>query len=770
MSSPSHINGQFEEEGSMMTEERLTMLKLRFDESDFGVPLNNLSGGATSFSAPSFVRSKAEYFSYEELEEDLQLYSEHLERRILRHIHDDVHEAFIAVAAHMEGVRGPLAGVLAPSHSVERRLEGCVSEIQTVKEDVMQHLQAATAHASEEDACNAEIRCLVLYQRACAILAQMDEVRGATVRHIQLLDELCVVVRGFRGSAAIACTGSDRNSDEIKGLFASAEGALRTCLSDTLSRQLQQFGDAARSSTLTELQPLLDLFVEYGEIPTLITALKDSVLRPRLEASLSWSAVHEARKNPATTSSLFDKLVEQLTAFVAPLVGVLQLWVDQSGVGVEQPLYPVLDVVWPAVSEIIQKRFSGLLNPAMPEVFQASFIACEGVVGMLNTMCTSSSERAAFQQQTQSTEDGAVGRWAATWQRHLSVYKSVIHNDAVTSIKKCMPSTTVTSAKGTPYFYQATFSGIVNSMEHLLSPSVFVGQIGADLLKEASLAAMRGVEGIVNTLAPEQCTIVIKSADGAVLSRTHRLVALADDLSKLQLYVNGPFAELAGSALHVHNDASLDAVLSTVSKVISKAVHFLVGECAGDLVTSSASTFAVGSQQMVSRIGSNLAFTSPDHPLATSGYVATITDQISEFLSGTKKYCSDSTSAHIVATAVGCSLAQTMQRTASECIRTAARRQEVLARRKKKSDDEPVSMDDVDKIIVQLYADLCAIRDHSNVLPHLSPTDDYTAMMGALGSRAAWVCCNKMPPSVYAVSTLMLPEAPAVCPVLWGVE
>ena len=756
-----------EDDASFMSEERLTMLKLRFDESDFGVTLGAPSAPPATFSAPSFVQNKTEYFTLDELEEDLQLYSENLERRILRHIHDDVHEAFITVAAHMEGVRGPLAAVLAPTRSVERRLESCAQEVSAVKEEVLNHLQEAAAHAAEEDACNAEIRCLVLYQRACSTLTHLDGCRGTGVsaRYIQLLDELCVTVRGFRGSVSVACTDT-RSADEMRSLFASAEAALRSCMSDALVRALQRFLDmdlaaVPPSEPLSEIQPVLDLFVEYDEVPCLITALKDAVIRPRLETHISWSAVHEARKNPATTSTLFERLTQQLVTFVVPLVKVLQVWIDRGGA--DRPMLAILDVAWPAVSEVIQKRLSGLLNPAMPEVFQASYIACEGVVALLSSNCSTAGERAAFAHQTHSTDDSVVGRWAASWQRHLSVYKSVVHNDEVTSIQGHIPKSAVVLSTSGPYRFDA-FKGILTAAEYPLSRGVFIAQVGADLLKESVLAFMRGVEGVVNALTTEKA-IEVRTHEGAAVPRSVALGMLWEDLASVEGYLLGPYSDLVAATLSVTRDGDLGSILATVRSVRRKASTFVSGICSSDLLSGMSSAFAVGSQQMVSRIGGSQAFSSTNRPPPPSAYVATLEDRIADFSNSLQPACSQHTVSLILAEAIGSGLASSIQKTIAESIRTAARRQEVLTRKKKRSEDDPVVADDVDKIVVQLFVDLAALRDHALLGHHLDSTD-FGAMLEVLGVRASWVCLHKMG----GLRIPSLPPAPDACPVLWGIE
>ena len=181
LSGPTASGGGAAAATAALTEEQLTLLTLRFDENEFGyippdpnAPLpppstttSVVSMGTTAtgeaaekavlpavaaafspYSAYAFVRDKRAHTSLKDLSGDLATFGRLLEGRIMHHIHEDVHEAFVAVSGQLGNMADPLDAAMAPLKAARGRLEASGRHLSNADSEVT----AALAEAQRREA------------------------------------------------------------------------------------------------------------------------------------------------------------------------------------------------------------------------------------------------------------------------------------------------------------------------------------------------------------------------------------------------------------------------------------------------------------------------------------------------------------------------------------------------------------------------------------------------------------------------------------------
>ncbi|CBZ26464.1 conserved hypothetical protein [Leishmania mexicana MHOM/GT/2001/U1103] len=203
---------------------------------------------------------------------------------------------------------------------------------------------------------------------------------------------------------------------------------------------------------------VIELYAQAGEMKQFAAVFRNAVLRPPLEAVVSWKAATQARQSAEGMVALLKQVKAVLQTTFLPLLPLLR---EHYG----SALHPTATIVWPILSETLVKKLPSLYEVGIPNHFQVKYKAAYELLAIVESSCADLEELAVLRQSPD------VVLWNHKW--NINVYAALRVSEvdkAVQSVSS--PLDRLPAATNTQYqlrlFYIAH-----QQLLHLFSSSVF---------------------------------------------------------------------------------------------------------------------------------------------------------------------------------------------------------------------------------------------------------------------------------------------------------
>ncbi|GET93703.1 hypothetical protein, conserved [Leishmania tarentolae] len=176
--------------------------------------------------------------------------------------------------------------------------------------------------------------------------------------------------------------------------------------------------ESASSSHMTAGSPVarqllgrvIELYAHVGEKKQFSAVFRNAVLRPPLEAVVSWKAAAQARQSAEGTASLLKHVKAVLQTTYLPLLPLLR---EHYG----PALHPTATIVWPILSETLVKKLPSLYEVGIPNHFHLKYKAAYQLLAIVENSCVDLEELATLRQSPD------VVLWNHKW--NINVYAAL---------------------------------------------------------------------------------------------------------------------------------------------------------------------------------------------------------------------------------------------------------------------------------------------------------------------------------------------------------
>ena len=570
--------------GQKLDARQIALLQLCFDETELTMVDDE------AFDPATFVKEKCQHVSLSTLAADLKTYSEDIDARVMKHIHDDVHEAFISVSGQLVAIQDSLKSVLIPlddvrgrvAHAVEglAKHSGSVDELcGNIKKHEMERLYNSrllelvlTQHSLDthldvvkrEAAAQEGELVTVGGEKVAAISPKQNgtparERNGAAsttsladspkdfTKTIAALQRAAADVQQVRSSAAalLPPPGDDAKAESTAAKKQASEHVERffTALDDTFVATHDAFVKEPSSGNLAALSNVLGIYILLGDETHWCTVYSNRIVRPLAEDVITWKVAGGARSNANESKKLLQTLcariendiISALPLLRRELLGVAPGKEPTPG-SVAQHISIISDAVWPAVSDTILKRMLFLFAPGIPAAFHSNFVNSQSVVALMEKNCSSLSElaklRASF----------GMGVWLRNW--NLDVYYALQQNELQQRIKNALAKPLAPGKHEAPalgagftFTYEATLD-LVAAIHWFFSTDVIIFPLISKFMRDV-ISQVVGLSGHFQSAASK-----IGGAEAINIC-----CFSSGDLGTLKRYLEGPWANAIVSAL-----------------------------------------------------------------------------------------------------------------------------------------------------------------------------------------------------------------------------
>lgn len=240
---------------------------------------------------------------------------------------------------------------------------------------------------------------------------------------------------------------------------------------------------------------IVELYSQAGEREQFCAVFRNAVLRPPLEAVVSWKAATQARQSADGTVALLEQMKAVLRTKYLPLLPLLR---ENYGA----PLFPVATIVWPILSETLVKKLPSLYEVGIPNQFQIKYKAAYGVLALAEAACADLDELAALRQSPD------VVLWNHKW--NLDVY-AALRVSEVDKALQCVSSPLdrlPPSSSPNGGYHLRLFYIVHQQLLNLFSPDVYLYMCTPRFLRQTVTCCYRVLQHV-------QEAIVRASAAGA---------------------------------------------------------------------------------------------------------------------------------------------------------------------------------------------------------------------------------------------------------------
>ncbi|KAG5465190.1 hypothetical protein LSCM4_00643 [Leishmania orientalis] len=216
---------------------------------------------------------------------------------------------------------------------------------------------------------------------------------------------------------------------------------------------------ASSPMALQLLGRVIELYAQAGEMKQFSVVFRNTVLRPPLEAVVSWKAATQARQSAEGTVALLKQMKAVLKNTFLPLLPLLH---EHYG----PTLHPAATIVWPILSETMVKKLPSLYEVGIPNHFQVRYKAAYELLALVEGSCVDLEELAVLRQSPD------VVLWNHKW--NLNIYAAL----RVSEVDKALQSVSspldrLPSATNCDYHFRL-FYIMQQQLLHLFSSSVFL--------------------------------------------------------------------------------------------------------------------------------------------------------------------------------------------------------------------------------------------------------------------------------------------------------
>ncbi|KAG5464451.1 hypothetical protein LSCM1_00639 [Leishmania martiniquensis] len=425
--------------------------------------------------------------------------------------------------------------------------------------------------------------------------------------------------------------------------------ALNACPSPTAGNASTSPVPVTRCSPISRqlLGRVIKLYAQAGEMKQFAAVFRNTVLRPPLEAVVSWKAATQARQSVEGTVALLKQMKEVLQSTFLPLLPLLR---EHYGAC----LHPTATIVWPIVSETMVKKLPSLYEVGIPNSFQVKYKAAYELLAMVEGSCVDLEELAVLR------ESPDVVLWIHKW--NLNVYAAL----RVSEVDKALQSVSssldrLPSATNSDYHFRL-FYIVHQQLLRLFSSSVFLLPCTPWFLRQTVASCYRVLTRVQEALtmtAPAHgdarfdverpATASASENGGTVASGMHDtlLQAIADAhalrtflTGQLQQVILGRLAADSGRALVDKIDIATGAPVGERSTValVTDVLHFASASVCGQFLQQAKAELlrhitdsAVMSLQNLKSVRSAYSHTRKMIPSAASWYIAPALQPLQKF-------------------------------------------------------------------------------------------------------------------------------------------
>ncbi|KPA81753.1 hypothetical protein ABB37_04042 [Leptomonas pyrrhocoris] len=442
------------------------------------------------------------------------------------------------------------------------------------------------------------------------------------------------------------------------GVLAAADA--KTGVKSTNSPEVE---DAAPSPAARQLLGrVIELYGQAGEREQFSAVFRNAVLRPPLEAVVSWKAATQARQSAEGTVALLEQMKTVLRTKFLPLLPLLR---ESYGA----PLHPVATIVWPILSETLVKKLPSLYEVGIPNHFQIKYKAAYSVLAMAEAACADLAELAVLRQSPD------VVLWNHKW--NLDVYAAL----RVSEVDKALQSVASPLDRLPPSteggYHLRLFYIVQHQLLHLFSPAVYLYLCTPRFLRQTVACCYRVLQRVQEAIARSPAVAVANTAnqtedngskssnaspvDGATPATDAAAAAAASAASEtlllaiadahvLRSFLTGELLPLilerlcgetgeAAAAAATQNSSALPTSERTATALVTDVIDFASRTVCGQFVQHARATLvrqvtddSTGPLQNVKSVRSAYSHTRKTMPSAASWYVAPVLQPLRHFM------------------------------------------------------------------------------------------------------------------------------------------
>ncbi|CAG9584159.1 conserved hypothetical protein [Leishmania major strain Friedlin] len=203
---------------------------------------------------------------------------------------------------------------------------------------------------------------------------------------------------------------------------------------------------------------VIELYAQAGEMRQFAAVFRNAVLRPPLEAVVSWKAATQARQSAEGTVALLKQVKAVLQTTSLPLLPLLR---EHYGAA----LHPTATIVWPVLSETLVKKLPSLFEVGIPNHFQVKYKAAYELLAIVESSCADLEELAALRQSPD------VVLWNHKW--NINVYAALRVSEVDKAVQSVSSPLDRLPAATNSQYHLRLFYIAHQQLLHLFSSTVF---------------------------------------------------------------------------------------------------------------------------------------------------------------------------------------------------------------------------------------------------------------------------------------------------------
>ncbi|KAG5490763.1 hypothetical protein JKF63_00885 [Porcisia hertigi] len=313
---------------------------------------------------------------------------------------------------------------------------------------------------------------------------------------------------------------------------------------------------------------VIELYAQAGEMEQFSVVFRNAVIRPLLEAVISWKAATQARQSAESTVALLKEISGVLQKTVLPLLPLLRKHYGTT-------LHPVATVVWPILSETLVKKLPSLYEIGIPNQFQVKYKAAYELLAIVEDSCADLEELSVLRQSPD------VVLWNHKWNLNVYAMLRVSEMDkAVQSVSSPLDSLPASTSSD---YHCRIFYIAHQQLLRLFSSSVFLLQCTPWFLRQVVVFCYRLLTRVQEAadqvpLDTSGAMTAAETLDGTNASENggtpargarHTLLLAIADAHTLRDFLTGKLLHVILGRLEVESGQAMSEVFSTTLKITS---------------------------------------------------------------------------------------------------------------------------------------------------------------------------------------------------------
>lgn len=477
------------------------------------------------------------------LSNDLKSYQQYLEEKIAHCVNTEVHTAFVSVSGHLVGMKDELTYIQRPLSSALESLTSAAEQLSAITNSVKAKVDDACTVETERMFDATQLKCLLLYEsiayrlddltqelrlttssshRSIAAATTASSEGGRTAKRealvipagvllsemtVKAVEDIVLLLQALRETEQILFPLPSRTNEraEVVTYVAAAVEAVMSLLEAILVYSCQQ---AASTTTASQelnsskklhengslvssqlLERVIQLYSLAGIAEGFCVVFRDAVLRPPLEAVVSWKAATQARQSVSGTVSLLREMKEVIETQYLPLLPLLRSNFQSM------PLHPVATVLWPIVCETLVKKLPSLYEVGIPNQFHRKYIAAYELLALAEAACVDEEELLVLRQSPD------VVLWNHKW--NLDVYAAL----RISEVDQAMSTITApleTQATEDSGYHLRLFELAAQQFLQLFSETVWIYSCTPKFIRQIVVGSQKMLQQVKDAIGASQ--------------------------------------------------------------------------------------------------------------------------------------------------------------------------------------------------------------------------------------------------------------------------